>query len=127
MHARIAANGYCPPAVAETFACQSRVLMFFSTKRAFPFFSLSRAEAGVIAACDSFVWTAGAFVPLVGAGLCARADPDMARERNTSPIADVVRRMRPPRLFGFVPFITARDACSRRRIKTKPSTRDLRD
>ena len=63
MHPRTAANGYCPDAVATTFADQSRCFVAFATKRRLPSSSRSIAAAGVIAAWDSFVSTSGFSFP----------------------------------------------------------------
>jgi hypothetical protein len=62
MHPRIAANGYCPDAVAATLADQSRGFIALATKRRFPSWRRSIAAAGVIAACDWLVWTSGGFL-----------------------------------------------------------------
>src|SRR5207249_12311649 len=47
--------------------------------------------------------TAGVFLPVVSVEVCARTDAETVRARDTSPIANVVCRMNPPRMF-----ITAR-------------------
>src|SRR5512132_4314323 len=60
MHPSTAANGYCPLAVAMTFAFQLRGFILFATKRALPSCRRWSACSGVMAACDSLVWTSAA-------------------------------------------------------------------
>src|SRR5215471_1246773 len=69
MQLRTAAKGYCPPADALTFAGRPFWTVWPARNRAFPSFKASRALDGVMAACESLVWTTEA--DILGADLAA--------------------------------------------------------
>ena len=84
MQETTAAKGYWPDAVAITLALQSRGLRCPETNRALPSLRRASAVAGVIAACDSFVWT------------CASATAAAAAHASAA-----IRTIRDPRIVNL--------------------------
>src|SRR5947207_1725284 len=99
MHPRTTAKGYCSGADAFTFAKRFFWTVVPARNRLFPSFKASSALDGVMAACDSLVWTTEALPAGLAAAFGSSANAitvEAPRRKTKLQTREEPERMTPP-------------------------------